>query len=46
MEPRSYDRAKVYLYLKEWASRLFEFKGARNGDDVVRAMLLAYQRLH
>lgn len=39
--PRKIDRAKAYLYFKEWTGRLFEFKGARCGDDVVRVVLLA-----
>jgi len=39
--PRSHDRAKVYLFFKERIEGLFQFKGARHGDDVVRALLLA-----
>jgi len=39
--PRSYDRAKAYLFFKERVDGIFQFKGARHGDDVVRALLLA-----
>jgi len=39
--PRGYDRAKAYLFFKGRMDGLFQFKGARHGDDVVRAVLLA-----
>jgi putative transposase len=39
--PREYDRAKAYLFFRERIDGLFQFKGARHGDDVVRALLLA-----
>ena len=39
--PRKCDRAKTYLYLKEWADRLFEFKSIKRRDDVTRVLLLA-----
>jgi hypothetical protein len=39
--PRRCDRAKAYLYFKEWTGKLFEFKGTRRKDDVVRVLLLA-----
>jgi len=39
--PRKGDRAKAYLYFKEWVGRFFEFDGARKEDDVVRVVLLA-----
>jgi len=39
--PRSHDRARVYLFLKERVDGIFQFRGARHGDDVVRALLLA-----
>lgn len=39
--PRKCDRAKAYLYFKNLAGRLFKFRGARHGDDVVRVVLLA-----
>jgi hypothetical protein len=39
--PRGSDRAKAYLYFREWADRLFEFKGVRCGGSVVRVVLLA-----
>jgi len=39
--PRSHDRAKAYLFFKERINGLFQFKGARHGDDVVRVLLLA-----
>jgi len=38
---RGSDRAKAYLYFREWADRLFEFKDARCGEDLVRVVLLA-----
>jgi len=39
--PREYDRAKAYLFFRERIEGLFQFKGARHGDDVVRSLLLA-----
>jgi len=39
--PRSYDRARSYLFFKGRVGGLFQFKGARHGDDVVRSLLLA-----
>jgi hypothetical protein len=39
--PRSKDRAKAYLFFKERVEGLFQFRGARHGDDVVRSLLLA-----
>jgi len=39
--PRKCDRAKAYLYFKGWASRFFEFEGARSEDELVRVVLLA-----
>jgi hypothetical protein len=38
---RSKDRAKAYLFFKERVEGLFQFRGARHGDDVVRSLLLA-----
>jgi len=37
--PRKCDRAKAYLYFKGWASRFFEFEGARSEDELVRVVL-------
>jgi len=39
--PREHDRAKAYLFFRERIEGLFQFKGARHGDDVVRSLLLA-----
>jgi hypothetical protein len=39
--PRGYDRAKAYLCFRQWTDRIFEFRGARHGDEVSRALLLA-----
>ena len=39
--PRSHDRARAYLFLKERVDGIFQFRGARHGDDVVRSLLLA-----
>ncbi|MGQ9514450.1 MAG: transposase [Thermoproteota archaeon] len=39
--PRSHDRARAYLFLKGRVDGIFQFKGARHGDDVVRSLLLA-----
>jgi hypothetical protein len=39
--PRSHDRARADLFLKERVDGIFQFRGARRGDDVVRFLLLA-----
>lgn len=39
--PRTCDRAKTYLYLKEWASNLFEFKNTKRKDAPIRVLLYA-----
>jgi hypothetical protein len=39
--PRNCDRAKTYLYLKERACNLFEFKNTKRKDDTIRVLLYA-----
>ena len=39
--PRKCDRAKAYLYLKEWTDKLFECKNAKRKQDVARVLLAA-----
>ena len=39
--PRRCDRAKAYLYFKEWTDRLFECKNAKRKQDVARVLLAA-----
>jgi len=39
--PRKRDRAKAYLYFKNQARSLFDFREARNAEDVFRVTLLA-----
>ena len=37
--PRRCDRAKAYLYFKDWTDRLFECKNAKRKQDVARVLL-------
>jgi hypothetical protein len=39
--PRKRDRAKTYLYFKSQAQSLFDFREARNAEDIFRVTLLA-----
>lgn len=39
--PRNGDRAKTYLYLKNWTDRLFEGKNPKRKQDVARVLLAA-----
>ena len=38
--PRKRDRAKAYLYFKNQARSLFDFREARNAEDIFRVTLL------
>ena len=39
--PRKRDRAKAYLYFKDWTDRLFEDKNPKRKQDVARVLLTA-----
>ena len=39
--PRRCDRAKAYLYFKDWTDRLFEGKNKKRKQDVARVLLAA-----
>jgi hypothetical protein len=39
--PRKCDRAKAYLYFKEWTDKLFEGKNPKRKQDIARVLLAA-----